>query len=213
MREILGAFLLVYAGLFPVVNPLGSAPIFLSLTGDCTEQDRNQLARQVAFNGFWLLLCSMLGGSLILEFFGITVPVVRIAGGLLVAALGWNLLNGKGSATDHKAVGPDAGPPQSFYPLTLPLTVGPGSIAIAITFGSHRPEGPMFLPLVGAAIAGLIAISVTVFVCYRFAERLERVLGESGINVMIRLSAFILVCIGIQICWGGASALISTLPR
>ena len=71
----------------------------------------------------------------------------------------------------------------------------------------------MFLPQVGAAIAGLVAISVTVFVCYRFAERLERVLGENGINVMIRLSAFILVCIGIQICWSGASALLSTLPR
>lgn len=213
MNQILSAFLLVYAGLFPVVNPLGSAPIFLSLTADCSEQDRNRLAWQVAFNGFWLLLCSMLGGSLILEFFGITVPVVRIAGGLLVAAMGWNLLNGTGSTTTHKAVGPDAGPPQSFYPLTLPLTVGPGSIAIAITFGSHRPEAAMFLPQVGAAVAGLIAICATVFVCYRFAQGLARALGESGINVMVRLSAFILICIGIQICWGGVSALIATLPR
>lgn len=139
--------------------------------------------------------------------------MVRVAGGLLVTAVGWNLLNGNDGAGDHQTVGPDAGPPQSFYPLTLPLTVGPGSIAVAVTFGSHRPEGSMVLPLIGAAIAGLFAISVTIFVCYRFAQQLARVLGESGINVMIRLSAFILICIGIQICWGGVSALIATLPR
>jgi multiple antibiotic resistance protein len=199
VNEILSAFLLVYAGLFPVVNPLGSAPIFLSLTTDCTDAQRNSLARQVAFNGFWLLIGSMLGGSLILELFGITIPVVRIAGGLLVAAMGWKILSGASNATEHKTVGPDAGPPQAFYPLTLPLTVGPGSIAIAITLGSHRPHDEMALLVIGAAVAGLLAISLTVYVCYRFAAQLARALGESGINVLIRLSAFILICIGIQI--------------
>ena len=213
MHEILGAFLLVYAGLFPVVNPLGGAPLFLSLTAGCSAEQRNRLAWQVAFNGFWLLLGSLLLGSEILQFFGISIPVVRVAGGLLVTAVGWNLLSGNDGAGDRKAVGADAGPPQSFYPLTLPLTVGPGSIAVAITFGSHRPEGSLFVPLIAAAIAGLLAISATIFVCYRFAQQLARVLGESGINVMIRLSAFILICIGIQICWGGISALIATLPR
>ena len=141
MHEILSAFLLVYAGLFPVVNPLGDAPIFLSMTAGCTEQERNRLAWQVAFNGFWLLLGSMLLGSLILEFFGITVPVVRIAGGLLVAAMGWKLLNGDSNSAEKTPVDPEAGSSLGFYPLTLPLTVGPGSIAIAITIGSHRPHG------------------------------------------------------------------------
>lgn len=213
MNEVLSAFLLVYAGLFPVVNPLGGAPIFLSLTTDCTDQQRSRLAWQVAFNGFWLLLGSLLLGSVILEFFGITVPVVRVAGGLLVAAMGWQLLNGDNSMAGHKSLGADAGPPQAFYPLTLPLTVGPGSIAIAITFGSHRPQGESALLQSAAAIAGLVAISATVFVCYRFAAQLARTLGESGINVMIRLSAFILICIGIQITWSGVSALIAPLPR
>ena len=212
MHEILSAFLLVYAGLFPVVNPLGDAPIFLSMTSGCTEQERNRLAWQVAFNGFWLLLGSMLLGSLILEFFGITVPVVRIAGGLLVAAMGWRLLNGVSNSAEKKPIDPEAGSSLGFYPLTLPLTVGPGSIAIAITIGSHRPHGETAPLLIGAAIAGLVAISATVFVCYRFAPRLAGALGQSGINVVIRLSAFILICIGIQIAWGGLSALIATLP-
>lgn len=215
LKGMVHAFLLVFAGLFPVINPLGGAPIFLSLTAGCTEQQRSRLALAIAFNGFWLLLGSMLLGSLILEFFGITVPVVRVAGGLLVAAMGWNLLNNN-SSTDHKTIDPNAGPPQSFYPLTMPLTVGPGSIAVAITFGSHRPAGelsPQFLLQVGAAIVGLIAASAAVYICYRFAGNLSRLLGANGINVMIRLSAFILICIGIQICWSGVSALIATLPR
>lgn len=211
MNDILSAFVLVYAGLFPVVNPLGAAPIFLGLTQDCTDAQRNRLALRIASNSFWLLLGTMLGGSLILEAFGISVPAVRLAGGLLVAAMGWKLLNDGGGTTEHKPEHTSAGPADAFYPLTLPLTVGPGSIAIAITFGSHRPDNPNFLLQVGAAIAALLAIAVTVYVCYRFAENLARALGQGGISVLIRLSAFILVCIGIQICWGGIKALLATL--
>jgi multiple antibiotic resistance protein len=210
MNDILSAFLLVYAGLLPVVNPLGAAPIFLSLTQDCTDTQRNRLALGIASNCFWLLLGTMLGGSLILEAFGITVPAVRVAGGLLVAAMGWRLLN-DGGPTEHKSEHTAAGPADAFYPLTLPLTVGPGSIAVAITFGSHRPDGPNFLLQVGAAVTALLAIAATVYVCYRFAENLARALGQGGISVLIRLSAFILICIGIQICWGGIRAMIATM--
>jgi multiple antibiotic resistance protein len=101
----------------------------------------------------------------------------------------------------------------SFYPLTLPLTVGPGSISVALTIGSHRPaeqETDTFL-LVGAAILGLMAVAATIYVCYRFAAELAKILGTVGINVMVRLSAFILICIGIQIGWSGVSALVATL--
>jgi multiple antibiotic resistance protein len=211
MHDILSAFLLVYAGLFPVVNPLGSAPIFLSLTEGHSDADRGRLAAAVAFNSFCLLLGSLLLGSLILEFFGITIPVVRVAGGLLVAAMGWRLINDAGATTNQQSAKADTGSPQSFYPLTLPLTVGPGAIAVAITYGSHRPLASNLTVTVAAAIAGLLAISATVYVCYRFAEQLARALGPTGINVLVRLSAFILICIGIQICWSGARELIGSL--
>ena len=91
----------------------------------------------------------------------------------------------------------------------MPITVGPGSIAVAITIGSQRPRvGLTHLALIGgAAGVGLIAISATIYVCYRFAEETIRVLGEQGTNVLIRLSAFILLCIGIEIIWSGYSAL------
>jgi multiple antibiotic resistance protein len=219
VSEIISAFLLVFAALFPIVNPPGSAPIFLSLTAERTEQERDRLAFGVAVNGFFLLLGSLLFGSEILEFFGITVPVVRVAGGLLVATMGWKLLSEGNEPPERQAVRDEPRPTtigDSFYPLTLPLTVGPGSISVALTIGTRRPHGePMSqtLLVVAAAIAGLLAIAVTIYLSYRFADPLARFLGKSGINVLVRLSAFILVCIGIQIAWGGLSTLIAGLGR
>ena len=205
------AFLLFYAGLFPIVNPIGAAPIFLGLTRHCTEEQRNALALRVTINCFFLLLGSMLIGSYVLDFFGITLPIVRIAGGLVVTVTGWNLLQ-EGEEEDdqdppsEKAVRPT----DAFYPLTMPITVGPGSIAVAITLGSQRPRVADLVnvaTLGAAAVAGVIAIAATIYVCYRFAERTVSVLGEDGTAVLVRLSAFILMCIGIEIIWNGYSAL------
>jgi multiple antibiotic resistance protein len=212
INNLANAFLLVYAGLFPIVNPVGGAPIFVGLTEHCTDDQRNALALRVTLNSFFLLLGSLLGGSYVLEFFGITLPIVRVAGGLVVTATGWNLLQA-GEQNDTRS---DRKPEASidafaFYPLTMPITVGPGSIAVAISIGSERPRGAdlAYLALLGsAAIAGLVAIAATVYVCYRFAEETVSALGQQGTNVVVRLSAFILMCIGIQIMWSGYSALV-----
>src|SRR5208282_6305997 len=137
---ILNAFVLVYAGLFPIINPIGDAPIFLGLTRHCSEDERNSLALKVTINSFFLLLGSTLVGSYVLEFFGITLPIVRIAGGLVVAATGWNLLQAEGEEGDEQTAHKPVKPTDAFYPLTMPITVGPGSIAVAITLGSQRPR-------------------------------------------------------------------------
>ncbi len=211
MHAAANAFLLVYAALFPIVNPVGNAPIFLAMTGGHTERVRQGLARRVAINGFILLLGSLVVGSHILVFFGITVPVLRIAGGLVVASFGWQLLRDGVGPTKHVGAIDDQAPVDAFYPLTMPLTVGPGAISVAITLGAQRPQGQTdifrFALVAGAAVMGLAAIGLTVFLCYRFADRMVSILGASGINVMIRLSAFILFCIGIQIVWSGYDAL------
>ena len=210
MHVLIKTFLLVYAGLFPIVNPIGGAPIFLGLTRHCTRPERNALALSVASNSLFLLLGSLLGGSYVLEFFGLTLPIVRVAGGLVVAATGWNLLKAGDEDNvrdDHTPVVPT----DPFYPLTMPITVGPGSIAVAITLGSERPRGADLTHVAllgGAAIAGLIAMAMTIYVCYRFADNTVRVLGEEGTNVLVRLSAFILFCIGIAIIWDGYSELV-----
>ena len=216
MIEAINAFLLVFAGLFPIVNPLGSAPIFLSLTSDCTAQERDRLARGVAFNGFWLLLGSMLFGSAILEFFGITVPVVRVAGGLLVTAMGWKLLNEGSNPPEREAVhreGQSQHLHDSFYPLTVPLTVGPGSISVAITLGANAAgrKGIDVLAIV-AALVGSMILALIIYLCYGFADRLARILGPTATTVFTRLSAFLLLCIGVQIMWNGISQLLSSLP-
>ncbi|MEO8669131.1 MAG: NAAT family transporter, partial [Bauldia sp.] len=197
MNDAITSFLLVYAGLFPIVNPVGGAPIFLGLTRGMAES-RTGLARKVAINSFILLLASLFIGSYVLDFFGITIPVVRVAGGLVVSAFAWQLLHSGDdidapSASDSRAKPLTAN--DSFYPLTLPLTVGPGSIAVAITLGSRRPRDLAEIGdvlLVGlAAILGLAAIALTIYVCYRYAQRITGFLGQSGTNVLVRLSAFI----------------------
>ncbi len=207
MSEALNTFLLVYAALFPIVNPVGGAPIFLGLTRHLGDAERHALAGRVAVGGFLLLLGSLLVGSHVLGFFGITLPVVRIAGGVVVSAFAWKLLHEGEKLEDQRgAAAVPAAPIDSFYPLTMPLTVGPGSISVAITLGSQRPAAPDFAQLAllgGAAIAGLLAIGATIFLCYRFAERITAGLGERGTSVLVRLSAFILLCIGIQIIWNG----------
>jgi multiple antibiotic resistance protein len=214
MTAYANAFLLVYAGLFPILNPIGTAPVFLGLTSSCTEDERSALARRVAINSVLLLAGSMFIGSYLLVFFGITLPVVRIAGGLVLIAFGWKLLHSGVEPEDKRSIGTTRHSTaiDAFYPLTMPLTVGPGSIAVAIGLGSQRPEGALKLwqlaLLAGSILAGIVALTFTVYVCYRFAERLLALLGENGVNVIIRLSAFILLCIGIQVLWTGYSALV-----
>ena len=212
VNDAVNSFLLVYAGLFPIVNPIGGAPIFLGLTRQSTDDERRATAARVAVNSFFLLLGSLFIGSHVLEFFGITLPVVRIAGGMVVTAFGWQLLREGGEVEDQRAatVVRRPGATDAFYPLTMPLTVGPGSISVAITLGSQRPvdwSNIAYFELLGGAVAGLAAIAFSIYVCYRFAQRIVAALGESGTNVVLRLSAFILLCIGIQIIWSGWSAL------
>jgi len=216
IAEIVNAFLLVYAALFPVINPVGGAPIFLRLTNRTPKARLPSLARGVAINSFVLLLCSLFIGSHVLVFFGITLPVLRIAGGLVVAALGWRLLHQGDDLEGRDQPAPREKEVDAFYPLTMPLTVGPGSISVAITLGSQRPSSAVDLAqlaaLGGGAAAGLAAIAATIYVCYRFAGNIVTVLGERGTNVMMRLSAFLLFCIGIQIIWGGLRTLLPQLP-
>ena len=212
MDAAANSFLLVYAGLFPIVNPIGGAPIFLALTAHQSSAARREVARRVAVNCFLLLLGSLFVGSHVLVFFGITLPVVRIAGGLAVSSFAWRLLRDGAVAADNQSEAQQCTSVDAFYPLTMPLTVGPGSIAVAIALGAQRPQqanGVVDVALLTiGALAGLAAVAVTIFVCYRFADRMVAWLGASGINVLIRLSAFILLCIGIQIIWSGIAALV-----
>ena len=208
-----------FVTLFPVVNPIGDAPIFLALTQWYPGPVRKVLARKIAAYGFALLAGSFLFGSLVLDFFGISIVVIQIAGGLVVAATGWTLLNQKDSNNGSDTKPPDTledALQHAFYPLTLPITVGPGCISIAITLGAHlrhqAGEGweHGFPRHFIAALIGMFLLCLLVMICYGNAERLVKVLGKSGTTIMTRLSAFILLAIGVQIMWNGLS---SGLPQ
>src|SRR6202451_4605916 len=188
------------------------------MTKGISTEVRYTLARKIAINSFALLLGSMVLGPWLLEFFGIQLPVVRIAGGFVVTALGWKLLTQE-QWSAHAAAelpGSNTAGTGSFYPLTMPLTVGPGSMSVAITIGSRKPATEshltdMALHAVGA-FAGVVAIAITIYISYRFAESFARILGATGLEVLVRLSAFILMCIGIEIVWNGYSALTGFHP-
>lgn len=204
--------LLVLSALFPIVNPLGNSPIFLSLTSGYSTEARTILSRKIALNSFWLLTVSMLIGTHILAFFGISIPIVQVGGGLVVIYAGWSVLQGEAEPTEtpvQKNITQRDIANRAFYPLTLPLTVGPGSISVALTLGVTETHRSAWLRLV-AAIIGPALVSVSIFLSYRFAERLAHLLGETAMNVIVRLSSFILLCIGVQIVWEGVRTLINS---
>ena len=211
MSELVASFLTVFVGLFPIVNPLGMAPIFLRLTSDASESTRAKLAWKIAVGGFALMAVSLFIGSHILAFFGLTVPAVQIAGGLVVVAGGWRLLQQGNDARvreQQSSVADDAMMMRrAFFPLTMPLTVGPGTISVAITLGTRGAETPRLLPTAAGGLLAALAVSATIFLSYRFASGVLRRLGETGPDIFMRLSAFILLCLGVQIVTNGIAAL------
>jgi len=217
MAHLFKSTLLILTALFPIVNPLGGAPIFLSLTRYYSGEQRKLLSRRIALNSMALIVGSYFIGTYILEFFGISIPVVQVGGGLVVAATGWAMLKQKdeddAKADVHRSVDISDLSRRAFYPLTLPLTVGPGSISVAITLGANEPHHvqSVLFSMIGAVI-GAVLIAASVYLCYAFADRLAQALGATSMSVIMRLSSFLLVCIGTQIIWNGLSAMLKSLP-
>jgi len=212
--EAIKQFLLILSSLFPIVDPLTASPIFLLLTKDYSPEARRILSRKIAWDSFLLMIGSYFIGSHVLLFFGVSLPVVQVAGGLVVVSIGWTLLMEKDEAREQKknTVEPQDMDRRAFYPLTLPLTVGPGSISVAITLGANTTDHYGFnILFIFTALIGTGLIALSVYLCYAFSDRLVRMLGETTTSVIIRLSAFLLVCIGVQIVWNGLSALISSV--
>lgn len=207
-----------FAALMPVINPIGTAIILLSLTEGITEEKRRGLAKRVAFNTILLLTGLLLGGSYLLSFFGITVPIVQTAGGLVLASMGWKLLN---QNEENLSTGKDGTQEDSkfyeaktFYPFTFPITVGPGGVAVTLTLSAHTTHGNWEDTVVGQAGAfiGIVGIGIIVYLCFAYSNRLAARLGASGTLVLMRLIAFIVICIGAEISWEGIRTLISQLP-
>lgn len=213
---ILQASILVLAALFPIVNPIGSAAVYLAMVQNVDPGTQLKLAKRITIYSFALLIASMLFGGKILSFFGIALYSVQIGGGLIVAANGWLLLNKDASKDRAATPNPEAVLAQAFYPYTLPITVGPGSISVAVALGAHLPSELHARSFVSpsiliASLLGTIVTCAIVYVCYRWAKPAADLLGKSGTTVLMRLSSFISFCIGIQILTSGIHAYVDTL--
>ena len=219
---LLGTFgkslLFAVATVLPIVNPLATAPMFTTLTHGVDESTRADLARRIGRHVAMLLIGATLVGSYVLDFFGISLPIVRVAGGLIVASTAWRMLHAQHLANDDKAqmaqsLTADNVRIQAFYPMTFPLTCGPGSIAAAITVGAslHSRRVTEALANFAGGLAATVVIGLLVMLTYRYAGRLLRPLGEVGQIVFLRLMAFMLLCVGVQIVWDGASTLLQGL--
>lgn len=209
------SFLFVLVTMLPILNPAATAPIFLSMTERASPSTRALLAHRIARNMFWLMTGSMLVGSYVLDFFGISLPIVRIGGGLILASVAWRLLGATPDNVDSRTALADAYTPdhahrQAFYPLTFPISCGPASIAVAITVGVslHNTRIVMSLANMGGALAALAVIGVLLYLAFRYGEHFLRLIGEAGTAVFLRLTAFILLCLGVQIVWDGLRELV-----
>lgn len=211
----LSSLLFALATLFPILNPPAVAPIFLSLTEGASLATRAALAKRIALNALMMLVIAMTLGHIVLAFFGISLAIVRVGGGMLVIASAWRLVNSPDGGTGHAAqlaepFTSEMARARAFYPLTFPISCGPGTIAAAITVGASLRDDQTATSMVRLAgsLPALLLVSFSLFLCLRFAARFLHKLGESGTAVFMRLSAFILLCLGVQIVWDGISELL-----
>ena len=201
------AFLLAFSSLFSIINPIGGALIFDLYTRAFSAPDRLKIAGLVGVYSLAIMFCALWGGAYVLSFFGVSIDALRIAGGTVVALSGWRLLNSddhpdRKTSGDSPAAGQAGDDPKSvaFFPLTLPFTTGPGTIAVAITLGAERPRhsAHALAFFLGVTLAAIVNAAI-VWIAYRFAARLTAMMGATARQVVVRLSAFLLMCIGVQI--------------
>lgn len=209
------SFLFALATLLPFLNPPAVAPIFWTLTEGASTATRTALAKRVAINVGFMLAVAMVAGNVLLTFFGLSLAIVRIGGGLLVIASAWRLVNSPDAGAQNAARAAESFTPEmakarAFYPLTFPISCGPGSIAAAITVGASLREEDRIVSLVRLAgsLPGILVTAMTLYVCLRFAAQFLYRLGDNGTAVFMRLSAFVLLCLGVQIVWDGVHELL-----
>ncbi|WP_298213801.1 MarC family protein [Acidocella sp.] len=212
IAQALSAFLLAFPALFSIINPLGGAIIFNEITSGQSPEQKASLARRVALFSFLVMFFALVAGTYILNFFGISMNALRIAGGLVVAVRAYEMLNAPDSSTQRKqrAAAPvNAAPEQdlagyAFFPLTMPFTAGPGTIAVAISLATARPDAfPGAWVFYAGETLAVLANAAIILVCYSASDRMVGALGHSGQAVVSRMVAFLLLGIGVQIALNG----------
>jgi multiple antibiotic resistance protein len=213
---------LAFTALIPLINPLGSALVFLGLVGSAPTRVYKALAKRIAINNIIFLSVIELVGSPMLKFFGISLPIVQVSGGFVIIGLAWSMLNQKDSSIHNNRqaelseVAPAAGDlvefeDRAFYPFTFPITSGPGTLVTTLTLSAHAADNNVTSDLVAhiGLFVAIVAVSALVYVCYAYAPRLANTLSPSTVNGVVRVMAFVVLCIGTQIAWNGITSLLT----
>ncbi len=213
-------FGLAFSALLPLINPLGSALVFLGLVEGAPAPVLRDLARRIAITSTLFLALIELAGTAILHFFGISLPVMQIAGGLILASMGWGLLNQEAPQTnpatkDFSNAGPRGSKDMVFYPLTFPVTAGPGSIVVMLTLSAHVPAHRVVADVLAhlGILLAVVALSVLVYLCYGYAPKIRDRISPHTVQGILRVIAFVLFCIGVQIAWNGLQPLLRTVLK
>jgi multiple antibiotic resistance protein len=207
-----------FMAIFPITNPIGMSPIFLSFTRFFSPKERRHIAGRVAINSFFVYWVALIAGSGILSFFSLSIPIVKIAGGIVLFSSAMGMLGSKPKLSDaeqEEALHKEGN--IIFFPLTMPVTTGAGSMAMATAIGARIISKDASISqitgqLLGATL-GILALTGTIFLCYYFADRIFAKLGKVGTDVVTQLAAFILLAVSIEIIWEGISVLFLTFSR
>jgi len=218
--ELAKFFGLSFSALLPLINPVGDALVFLALLGTAPPVVYRSLAKKIAISTTVFLLMIELLGTAMLKFFGISLPVMQVAGGLALAAMGWRMLNEeepdtKDERTEIGEAVPGSLERKIFYPFTFPITAGPGCIVVMVTLSAHASVKGL-LPTMAAhagIVLAVVLLSVAVYFCYGYAPAITARVSSQTAHGILRVIAFVLLCIGGQITWNGVEALLKTVLK
>ncbi len=223
LPPLLQTFLLIipstFMALFHVVNPIGSGVLFLGLTPNTPNALRKQMARKIAFNSGIILMFTVVVGIFIMKLFGITIPIVQMCGGTMILTMGWRSLQQDDSVneSDKKKylsdqINVEDHTNKVFYPYTFPFTVGPGSIAVALTISAEGLGGKTheYIMHYTASAIAIVLIMLSIYICFSSADYFVSKASEQARRVIMKILSFVLLCIGGQIIMNGVTEFVKT---
>ena len=219
------SFLIAFSVLLPLINPLGSALVFLGLVGDAPPQVYHSLARRIAINNVIFLAVIELLGASILRFFGISLPIVQLSGGIVIAGMGWSVLNERDARANSRNKQQESDTADEtrqrdleqkvFYPFTFPITSGPGTLVGVLTVTAHISEKVVSRNVIAhlGVFLAMVILSILVYFSYAYAPKITKAIPPNTAHGILRVIAFILLCIGVQIAWNGLAQLLHTVLK
>jgi len=201
LRTLPAAATATFLALFPIVNPFGCIPMFFSLTSGFTPLERNRTALRTAFYVFAILVTFMFFGRFVLNFFGISLPVLKIAGGLIVANTAWGMVTGGDRLTAAESDEATTKEDISLTPMAMPMLSGPGSIGVVMGLAAHVDSPTAYLGMV----IGIVGLAISVYLFLRLGGPLVAQLGPSAVGAIGRIFGFLILAIAVQLIWDGVA--------